>query len=280
MSIKAFSFGGGVQSMAALVLAAQDLLPVDASGDTGWDAFLFANVGDRAEHPETLRYFSDVALPFARRHGIELIELRKKRRDGSEDDLLDAIERGIRSLPFPVRMSNGAPGNRACTADFKIKVIYRHLKRMGATEADPAIVGIGISMDEIQRAKGWGERDPRTPAQIREYPLLRLSIRRRDAFKVIADAGLPQPPRSACWFCPFHSLDEWRKLRREHPELFEQAVELERMLNRRRDELGKDHVWLTGFGRPLDSVVQDQLVLAVDDPGTAGAPCDTGHCFT
>ena len=25
-----------------------------------------------------------------------------------------------RSLPIPVRMSNGAPGNRSCTADFKI----------------------------------------------------------------------------------------------------------------------------------------------------------------
>jgi len=52
------------------------------------------------------------------------------------------------------------------------------------------------------------------------------------------------------------------------------------MLNRRRDEIGKDHIWLTRFARPLDQVVADQLVLALDDPGSADAPCDSGHCFT
>lgn len=280
MSIHAFSFGGGVQSTAALVLAAQGRLPVDDDGDCRWDHFIFSNVGDRAEHPATLQYVDEVAIPFAREHGIDLRVVRKKRRDGSDDDLMDRIKRGKRSLPFPVRMSNGAPGQRSCTAEFKIRVIERELKRLGATPADPAIVGIGISMDEIQRAKGWGTVDPRTPSQIREYPLLRLGLRRQDALKVIADAGLPQPPRSACWFCPFHSLDEWRRLKRDEPGLFDEAVKLEAMLNERRDELGKDHVWLTRFGRPLDDVVADQLVLAVDDPGSADAPCDSGHCFT
>ena len=195
--IHAFSFGGGVQSTAALVLAAQGKL--QATDDSyRWDVFLFSNVGERAEHPATLEYVHDIAMPFAEHHGIELRELRKMRRGGEPDDLLTSIERKNRSLPFPVRMSNGAPGNRTCTADFKINVIHRELRRMGATPAEPAVVGIGISMDEIQRAKGWGVVDPRTPAQIREYPLLRAGIRRQDALKIIAEAGLPQPPRSAC----------------------------------------------------------------------------------
>ena len=219
-------------------------------------------------------------MPFAEAHGIELVEVRKRRRDGSDDDLMDRIERGKRSLPIPVRMSNGAPGRRACTAEFKIRVIERELKRRGATKANPAVVGIGISMDEIQRAKGWGTVDPRTPCQVKEYPLLRLQIRRQDALRVIAEAGLPQPPRSACFFCPFHSMDEWRRLKRDEPELFQKSVDLEAMLNERRDALGKDHVWMTRFGRPLDEVVSDQLVLDVEGPGSARATCDTGHCFT
>jgi len=277
--IHAFSFGGGVQSTAALVLAAQGKLP--ATDDSyRWDAFLFSNVGERAESPATLRYVTEYAMPFAEQHGIELVEVRKRLRDGTADDLMDRIERGMRSLPFPVRMNNGAPGNRSCTAEFKIRVIEKELKRRGATKQMPAIVGIGISMDEIQRAKGWGTVDPRTPTQIREYPLLRLGLRRRDALRVIADAGLPQPPRSACFFCPFHSLDEWRRLKREEPDLFDKSVALEAMLNQRRDELGKDHVWLTRYAMPLDQVVSDQLVLSVDDPGVADAPCDSGHCFT
>lgn len=53
------SYGGGVQSTAMLVLAAQGRLgyPVTHA--------LFANVGDQAEHPRTLAYVRDVAAPFA-----------------------------------------------------------------------------------------------------------------------------------------------------------------------------------------------------------------------
>lgn len=277
-AIHAFSFGGGVQSTAALVLAARGELP--ATDDSyRWDAFIFSNVGERAEHPATLKYVEEVAKPFAKRHGIELVEVRKRLRDGTPDDLMDRIERNDRSLPFPVRMNNGAPGRRSCTADFKIRVIEKELRRRGASEHTPAIVGIGISLDEIQRAKGWGEVDPRAPSQIREYPLLRLEVRRRDALRIIADAGLPEPPRSACFFCPFHSLDEWRRLKREQPDLFTKSVELERMLIDRQARQGKRPVWLTRYATPLDQVVADQLVLD-GDHGTADAPCDSGHCFT
>src|SRR5947209_1941983 len=46
--LKVFSFGGGVQSTAALVLAAR--------GEIDYQTFLFANVGGDSENPETLRY--------------------------------------------------------------------------------------------------------------------------------------------------------------------------------------------------------------------------------
>ena len=277
--VHAFPFGGGVQSTAALVLAAQGKLP--ATDDScRWDVFLFANVGENAEHPATLRYVTEYAMPYAEDHGIALRDVRKRRRDGTPDDLMDAIRRVERSVPFPVRMSNGAPGRRSCTADYKINVIARELRRLGATKDDPAVVGIGISMDEIQRARSWGTVDPRNPFQINEYPLLRLGLRRHDALRIIAASGLPQPPRSACYFCPFHSMDEWRRLKRDEPDLFAKSVALEMEMNLRRDRMGKDHVWLTRFGRPLDQVVNDQMVLSLDDPGVADAPCDSGHCFT
>ena len=67
-----FSFGGGIQSMAALILAAQGQLTIST--------FLFANVGDDSEHPATLRYVHDVAMPYAAQHGIDLIELHRVRR--------------------------------------------------------------------------------------------------------------------------------------------------------------------------------------------------------
>ncbi|WP_256918783.1 hypothetical protein [Streptomyces hilarionis] len=41
--VKSFSFSGGVQSMAAMVLA--------ATGELDYRTFLMANVGDDSEHP-------------------------------------------------------------------------------------------------------------------------------------------------------------------------------------------------------------------------------------
>jgi len=277
--LHAFSFGGGVQSTAALVLAAQGRLP--ATDDSHrWDVFVFANVGERAEHPATLRYVEEYAKPYAAEHGLELVEVRKRRQDGSDDDLLGRIERGYTppsaSFPFPVRMDNGMPGRRSCTAEYKVRPIEAELKRRGASDAAPAIVGLGITLDEVQRAKHWGKADPRSPSQVLEYPLLRLGLRRRDCLAIIAAAGLPEPHRSACWFCPFHSLDEWRRLRREEPDLFSAAQEMERAIQRRQEELQRRPLWLTRYAKPLAEVVHEQMTLDDEEEH----PCDSGRCFT
>lgn len=263
--IRSFSYGGGVQSTAALVLAVE--------GRIDFPLFLFANVGERAENPRTLAYFEEVAKPYAARMGIELVELRRKRRNGTADDLMDRITRSARSLPFPVRMSNGTPGLRSCTAEFKIRVIERELRRRGASAEHKAVVGLGISVDEIHRART--PEDPRIPLQVREYPLIDLNLRRADCLRIIRASGLPQPERSSCFFCPFHSIDEWRRLKREQPTKFAEAVALERLLNERRAMLGKDEVWLTRHALPLDQVVDDQLVF--EGPGMDN--CESGYCL-
>lgn len=263
------SYGGGVQSTSLLVLAAR--------GDIDFRLFLFADVGSDSEHPATLRYVDEVATPFAELHGIELVRLQRRPirgiAAGQVETLWGRLTRpGSRSLPIPVRMSNGAPGTRSCTADFKIRVVGQELRRRGATERDPATVALGISVDEIERARPG--IDPKAPYQRRVYPLLDLGLRGSDCQRIIADAGLPVPRRSACYFCPLHSTEEWRKLKRETPELFERACWLEAHLNARRQALGRDKVWLTRHGRPLGEAVDDQGVL----PGLDG--CDSGWCMT
>ncbi|WP_343241995.1 phosphoadenosine phosphosulfate reductase [Streptomyces sp. SID13666] len=265
--VKAFSFGGGWQSMAALVLAAQ--------GTLDYRTFIFANVGDDSEKPATLAYVRDHARPFAAAHGIDLTTVGRIRRDGTPETLYGRITReGSRSLPIPVRMSNGAPGTRACTGDFKIKVIGKELKRRGASRTNPATVGIGISVDEISRANNRRCE----PHERIEYPLLELGIRRTDCARIIRSAGLPVPPKSACWFCPFSRPENWHDMRRDEPALFAKACDLEALLNRRRDTLGKDHVWLTRFLRPLAVAIPDGVdTLPFDD---ADPGCDSGWCMT
>lgn len=268
--LRVFAFGGGVQSTAALALA--------AAGTVDYQRFLFCNVGDDSEHPATLDYVHDVSMPYAAEHGLEVAELRKLNRKGEPSPSLFAklTAPGSRSLPIPVRMSRtGAPGTRSCTAEYKIRVIDRWLREHGATEADPATVGLGISVDEIQRAKPG--RDPLAPRQIRHYPLLDLGLDRAACVAAILRAGLPVPPKSACWFCPYHRKSEWRRMKRDEPALFARSVALERTMNERRTTLGKDPVWFTDALVPLDEAISpdgDQLTLEFAE----GSDCESGHC--
>jgi hypothetical protein len=270
MSLTTISYGGGVQSTAMLVLAAQGRLGYDI------DAALFANVGDDSEHPATTAYVRDVATPWAAERGLPVHTLDRVKRDGTVETLMGRLmKEGSRSLPIPIRMSNGAPGNRSCTADFKIKVVGKWLKANGASKDNPATVCIGISTDEIQRVSNKRAMPYERPV----YPLIELGLDRTACQRVISDAGLQVPGKSSCFFCPFHRPQMWAEMRRDEPELFFKAADLEATLNRRRDELGKDHVWLTRFNRPLAEAIgeaQDMLPIFAPDVET----CDEGYCWT
>jgi hypothetical protein len=271
LSLHTFSYGGGWQSTAALVLAAQ--------GRLDYRVFLFANVGDDSEYPGTLTYLHRIAKPFAAANGLELHEVYRRRQDGTPETLYGRLTRpGSRSLPIPVRMPDtGAPGTRACTADFKIRVVARWQREHGATPADPAVTALGITLDEIGRARS----DSGIPHQRLAYPLLDLGLRRADCPGIIADAGLPLPPKSACWFCPYHRPAEWARMQRQEPELFARACDLEAQLIARRRELGRDPVYLSRFGRPLGEVfAARQGVLFDPDPTVELDACESGYCMT
>jgi hypothetical protein len=263
MTTHIFSCGGGVQSTACLVLAAQGHIP--------YRTFVFANVGDQAESPETIEYISKVLKPYAAKHGIEWVDLQRKRRDGTPIDLYDHLHRPIRSIDIPVRMANGAPGNRNCTVEFKIKPIARWIKR----NAPDCVLGKGISTDEPHRATPSRESDGYTSA----YPLIELGLSRQDCLRLVAEAGLPQPPKSSCWFCPYKTTDQWITMRQERPELFERVIQLEEMLNAKRAAIGKVQVFISGRCKPLSVAIPDQLGLFpswVDEQDG----CESGYCMT
>ena len=264
MGIRAVSYGGGVQSTALLVLAAERKID--------YGLFLFSNVGDDSEHPATLVYVREVAMPYAEQHGIELVELRKRPK-GSERTLLQKLmDPDVRSIGIPVRLAGGAPARRQCTADYKIRRVAAELKRRGASEEQQATVALGISLDEYQRM--------RTESGIAwerlAYPLIDLRIDRAACVALIERAGLPVPPKSSCFFCPFHTLSVWRKQKRDEPELFAKSVALERTINAKRARIGKDDVWLSSALKPLDEAVGDHDQLDLFE----GPSCDIGgYCM-
>lgn len=307
------SYGGGKQSTALLVLAAQNKMPIRT--------FLFSNVGDDSEDPHTLAYVHHVAKPYADFHGIELHELDRIKRGGIHQTLYGQLTNpDSRSIPIPIRMADtGAPGTRNCTETYKIKVIGKWLEAHGASPENPAVVAVGISVDELHRVNTRKAR----PHERLAYPLLGMLDGRFDAkaFEQIdvpmsrvgcdelvraeslppqlvpelyehftefapetqADllasrfTLLPRPGKSACYFCPFKKPSEWALQRRQSPELFRQAAELEELLNQRREMLGRDRAYLTRYGKPLAEAIPE-VVENADD--LDDAHCDNGFCMT
>ena len=140
----------------------------------------------------------------------------------------------------------------------------------------PATVGIGISLDEVARANNRRSE----PYEDVTYPLLDLRVRRDQCPAIIRSAGLPVPPKSACWFCPLKRLGAWADMRRDRPGLFGQACALEAGLNDRRAVLGRDEVYLTSRARPLASAIPaGGQALLTADTDDADADCG-GRCFT
>jgi hypothetical protein len=273
---RVISYGGGRQSTALVVLAAQGRLD-EVMGGPVTDA-LFANVGDDSENPDTLKFVRGWVMPWAAANNVTVWELDRIKRDGSVETLLGRIVRPeLRSIDIPVRMANGAPGRRNCTKDFKLQVVDRWIRKHGATADSPATVAVGFSTDEIERVG----RRRNAPHGRTVYPLLELGLSTADCERIVMEAGLPRPPKSSCWFCPFHLPRTFAEMERDKPALFRRAVELERTLNGKRQALGKDEVYLTRFAMPLDRAVRDpraQKNMAAPEMGEDG--CDEGACFT
>lgn len=272
MTVRTISYGGGVQSTALIVLATQGKLEPIMGGPL--TAALFANTGDDSEHPKTLSFVREFMVPWAAERGVTVHELQRIKRDGSVETLWGrATHPEKRSLPIPVRLSNGAPASRHCTVDFKIKVLQKWIKQNGATAEDPAVVAVGISTDEYHRANNKSD----AKFEKRVFPLLELGLSRMDCVEVIKEAKVPVPPKSSCFFCPWHSMEVWRDMRRDEPELFEKSAELEAILHEKADRFGHKRAYLTRSLVPLKDAVgqpQPQLFQVFNE-----GQCDSGVCW-
>lgn len=144
---------------------------------------------------------------------------------------------------------------RKCTADYKIKQIEKCvIEKAGIARAQKECTvtqWIGISWDELQRMKNnfpaWSQ--PR-------WPLIEKRMTRQMCLDWMLNNGYPEPPRSACVYCPFHSDKEWRRLRDEEPHEFAKAVDFDHKLREiaKKDRVLKMTVFLHGSCKPLDEI--------------------------
>ena len=134
-------------------------------------------------------------------------------------------------IPAFIQNKDGTRGiiGRQCTYSYKVEQLERAARLHGKVKRGQKNVTvtqwIGISWDEIQRIKpsrvAWSQH---------RWPLVELRMGRRDCLKWMESHGYPKPPRSACVYCPFHSDNEWRRLRDQEPEEFQRAIRFEKDL--------------------------------------------------
>ena len=163
-----------------------------------------------------------------------------------------------RLIPLFGIMPNGEKAfaiGRKCTADYKIKPILKGIKekcgiKWGQKEVT-VTQWIGISYDEMQRMKLSG-----SPWTQHRWPLVEKKMRRSHCIEWMKANGYPEPPRSACYYCPFHSDTEWRRLRNEDPEFFLKAIEFDNNIRAafKKSQDLKMEVYLHDSCKPLDQV--------------------------
>lgn len=187
------SYGGGVNSVALMLLLVREAAPLDE--------VVFADTG--AEIPETYAYL-EVTRSFLDGHGIPFTVV-SKRGPGLYDTSWNR-----RVFPSAIW--------RWSTRDFKINPILRHYRSLGSHVNQY----LAIAWDEIERMKR-----SRVDYVTNVFPLVERRLTREDCVGLIRDAGLPIPPKSACYFCPFSTMDRWRWLYETHPYLYNKAVALE-----------------------------------------------------
>lgn len=86
------------------------------------------------------------------------------------------------------------------------------------------------------------------------YPLRDWGLDRQACGKIIVDAGLPLPPKSACFFCPAMKVEEIAALKNEDPVLYALALEMERLYREGRHFRGDSVFTITAKHRQTGEI--------------------------
>ena len=203
------SFGGGVNS-AALLVGMQER-------GMKCDAILFADTG--GEKPHTYQ-FVEIMEKWLVKHGFPSIT----RVRASQRTYKDLEDNCLKQNMLP----SLAYGFKSCSHKYKKQPQevwannWQPAKDVWAA-GDKVTKYLGIDIGEERRAK-----IPEDDKYRYEYPLLRWEWAREDCLEALERGGLPNPGKSACFFCPGSKKHEIRQLQNQYPELAQRAIEMER----------------------------------------------------
>ncbi len=250
------NLGAGVQSSCLALMAAKgEVTPMPD----------FAVFADTQAEPRSVYKWLDwleAQLPFpvyrVTKSNLEEDSLTPARATQRAVHYKEGEEYMRRIIPIFGVLPNGkktAAIGRSCTADYKIrqieKCIIQKAKIKRGQKEVTVTQWIGISWDEIQRMK-----DARLAWTQLRWPLIERRMTRQMCLNWMRDNNYPEPPRSACVWCPFHSDTEWRRLRDEEPNEFQRAIDFDnkiRLLGRKDKALNME-VYVHNSCKPLSEI--------------------------
>ena len=263
--MRVLSLGWGVQSWTvAAMVALEELPPID-----------FAVHADTTHEASGTYAHARKWTPWLGERGVKVYTVAEGRTEVVREDW----GRGGVMIPaFTANAATGKPGQvrRQCTQDWKITPIRRLVRQhLGPGKPKPGAVESlqGISFDEFQRM-----RDSDVAYIVNRYPLVERRMTRADCITWLESRGLDVPPKSACVFCPYHSLKSWKYLKRAGGGDWEHAVGVDASIRARRPQHGPLFVHPARVPLP-------EAVRIPEDEGAhqmefeAEQPCDGGHCF-
>lgn len=255
--LRVLSIGGGVQSTVEF----EQSIDPECRGEP-YDIYCFSNT--HSEMPSTIENIERMKA-LCQMHGHEFVEV-----DSHLGPISDYyISKGV--VPMPA--------SAACTKKFKIDPIKKYLRGLvDESLPKPWIeMNLGITTDEAHRAKP----NP-TKYVLNRFPLIEKAMSRTACVNWLLEyrPGL-NIKKSGCFHCHYQSPKSWAKLRREHPELFARAREMEEAA-RIGGEAGpvKDY----GLFKGKSIAVFDHGGITLEDYGFTIDPGDvdcsaTGGCF-
>lgn len=223
------AFGGGVDSTAMVIGLVERREPIDL--------VLFADTG--GERPDTYEHIKTFSSWLEER-GYPRIVTVKKLKNGDvytlEQDCLD--HKGLPSIAY---------GFKRCSDHFKIRPQQAFIKQwrpaIDAWAAGQKVVKyIGYDAGEVRRKEN-ADRKVDTKYDYK-YPLIEWGWEREECIEAIKDAGVPLPPKSACFFCPSSRPKEIVDLAEKYPDLINRALAMEENADLKVVRgLGRQYAW-------------------------------------
>jgi hypothetical protein len=205
------SFGGGTNSTAMVIGMLERGEPVDA--------VVFADTG--AEKPETYKHRNEFSKWMQERGLAPIVTVQTQDRNGT---YITLEQRCLTNKMLP----SIAYGMKSCSEKHKIRPQEKWANNNPAIRAEWAagrqvVKCIGYDADEPQRAM----TDHSDDKWLYWHPLIEWGWGRAECRQAIALAGLEQPGKSSCFFCPNSKTREILWLRDKHPDLLARAIAME-----------------------------------------------------